>query len=398
MIPLNPWPSSLPPDNYLDVTIKASRGSEVIPVNMTFYNVLITRFSSPPTIDQYQGLSVNDTCLYISLPPPAGAYTVSVVLPSDGSPPSFDLLYTAINNALANDPISSPQATIASLITDRANCSRIAYDIVWSYQNTLPAPPDALESLYTNPPNPGGSADDSTSSTNSLETDRQKFEGTLNSFYSTRNATAERLTKFVAAASAAVACEQASLNSSAALLEFPVDSSSTFATEVESELVVQGINASGPAGVNFGVPAAFFYALGANLDKSTTALQRSQQATGDDIDRLLQQFQTAENADVIQDSENFTNPAFSSQSISSFQAARRLVALGVSAGSNSPTVTVFASSPLASLIGDWLSTTDPHRLRLRIHPSLTRTPTSISGRRTWPARMRKVISISISMR
>ncbi|MFZ0420270.1 MAG: neuraminidase-like domain-containing protein [Candidatus Sulfotelmatobacter sp.] len=347
-----------PPDDYLDVTIAATRASEVIPVNATFYNVLVST-SALPSTDQYQEIPDTQTSLYISLPPPAGANTVSVVLPSDGSPPPFDDLYAAINNALQNDPITSPPATIASLIASPGNCSRIAYDIVWSYQNALPAPPDPLESLYTNPPNPGGSADNSNNSTNSLETDRQKFEGTLNSFYSTRNATAERLTKFVAAASAAVVCEQASLNSAVALLEFPVDPSSSFATEVESELAVEGINASGPAGVNFGVPAAFFYALSANLDKSTTALQRFQQATGDAIDRLLQLFQTAENAGVIDDSENFTNPAFSSQSITSFQAARRLVALGVSAASNSASVTVFDGSPLAALIADWLATTDP---------------------------------------
>ena len=58
-----------------------------------------------------------------------------------------------------------------------------------------------------------------------LEQDRQKFEGTLNSFYSTRNATAERLAKFVAAVSAAVYCELTSVNATAALLEFPVDPS-----------------------------------------------------------------------------------------------------------------------------------------------------------------------------
>ena len=358
VIPLFPPPSS-PHDDYLDIVIQASRGAEVIPVNTTFYNVLINDFPSPPTIDQYQQLPDTETSLYISLPSPGGPKTISVILPSDGSPPDFNILSTAIANALGNDTISSPPATIASLISSPQNCSRIAYDIVWSYQNALPAPPDALESLYTNPPNPGGSADDSNNSTNSLETDRQKFEGALNSFYSTRNAAAERLTKFVAAASAAVVCEQASLNASAALLEFPVDPSSTFATEVESELLVQGINASGPAGVNFGVPAAFFYALTANLDKSTSALQRYQQATGDAIDRLLQLFETAVNGGVINDPESFTTLPSSVPSISSFQAARRLVALGVSAASNSSSVTVFSGSPLASLITDWLATTDP---------------------------------------
>src|SRR5208337_4234985 len=108
------------------------------------------------------------------------------------------------------------------------------------------------------------------SSTN-LETDRIKFEGTLNSFYSTNNATAQRLTKFVAAVAAAIYCEDLSLSGTTALVQFPVDPSASFATSVESEVLLQGLGntAAGSSGINFGVPAAFFYALGAKLDQST---------------------------------------------------------------------------------------------------------------------------------
>jgi hypothetical protein len=348
-----------PPKGYLDITIKATRGTELIPINTTYYNVQVEN-AALPTAGQYQSIPSSETSLYLALPPPVTKNTISLIIPSDGTAPQFDALYQAMNTALTNDPISST-ATIASLISSPASCSRIAYDIVWSYQNTLPAPPDTLESLYTNPPNPGGSADNSNSSTNNLEQDRQKFEGTLNSFYSTRNAQAERLTKFVAAVSAAVVCEQASLNSGTALLVFPVDPSSTFATEVESEILLQGVEADGSGGVNFGVPAAYFYALGANLDKSTSAQRRFQQATGDHIERLLQQFATAEDAKIIsdQDSESFVTPQFSSVSITSFQAARRLSALGISAASTSPAVTMFAGTSLAQLVADWLATTDP---------------------------------------
>jgi hypothetical protein len=253
--------------------------------------------------------------------------------------------------------------SVGALIASPASCTRIAYDIVWSYQNTLPAPPDPLESLYTNPPNPGGSAENDSSGnsneTNSLETDRQKFEGTLNSFYATRNANAERLTKFVAAVSAAVVCEQTSQNSTAALVEFPVDPSSNFAGKVESELLVEGLGISGTSGMNFGVPAAFFYALGANLDQSTDATRRFQLHTGDTIERILQQFTSAENANVILDSEAFANTGLSLPPITYFQAARRLVALGVSAASTSPSATVFSGTPLAALLADWLLATAP---------------------------------------
>ena len=353
VIPLNPAP---PLPGYLDVKITAMRGSEIIPVDNTFYNVVVST-DALPTPNQYQFISINETSLYIELPPQPGTQPIPLVIPSDGSAPPFGALYTAIDTALTNDPITG--ATVATLISSPAQCTRIAYDIVWSYQNTLPAPPDPLESLYSYPPNPGGSTSTNSSGTNYLETDRQKFEGTLNSFYSTRNASAERLTKFVAAVSAAVFCEQTSLNSTAALLEFPVSPSSTFATEVQSELLVQGLGISGASGLNFGIPAAFFYALGANLEKSTNAQQRFQQATGDAIERLLQQFTSAENANVITDSEAFVTLGATPPSVTSFQAARRLLALAVSAASTSPAVTVVAGTPLAKLITDWLASTDP---------------------------------------
>jgi hypothetical protein len=349
-----------PLPDYVDITVTATRGSEVIPLTTKFYNVLVSTNQLPSSPDQYQGISTNETSLYIALPPTAGQNTITLLIPPDGSAPPFDALQTAIQTALDSENLA-PATTIDMLIASPTLCSRVAYDIVWSYQNMLPAPPDALESLYTNPPNPGGSADNSSSTTNNLEQDRQKFEGTLNSFYSKRNAIAERLTKFVAAASAAVVCEEASLNSSAALLEFPVDPSSTFATAVESELMLQGVETSGSGGVNFGVPAAYFYALAANLDKSTTAIRRFQQAVGDDIERLLQQFSTAQIAKILKDgdSEDFVTPGINPPSISSFQATRRLVALKISNASTSPSVTLFANTPLAKLVSDWLATLDP---------------------------------------
>jgi hypothetical protein len=273
---------------------------------------------------------------------------------------------TGVSNGQAIT-FTSPAGLIAALGASYAYCTRIAYDIVWSYRNTLPIPPDLLESLYTDPPNPGNSSTQTGGNNNNqvLEQDRQKFEGTLNSFYSTRNATAERLAKFVSAVSAAVYCELTSVKATAALLVFPVDSSQPFASAVESEIVLQGISGAGANAINFGVPAAFFYALGAKMDKSTTAAQRYQMATGDAIDRLLQEFSAAENADVIEDSEAFLTSTGTS-SITSFQAARRLVALGVSAASGSPTVTLNPAAAtgtpekaLVDLVNAWLAATDP---------------------------------------
>jgi hypothetical protein len=368
VVPLNPTP---PLPDYLDIQVKATRGAETLPLPDTYYNVQVSTSALPQQPYAYQAISPADTSLYLSLPPLPGANPISLTIPSDGSAPPFDVLYPVIQTALQNDPVSGVSSP-ADLISSPTGCKRIAYDIIWSYQNTLPLPPDPLESLYTNPPNPGGggSITNTSSGSNNFEQDRQKFEGELGSFYSTNNANAERLTKFVAAASAAVACEQASLNSDSALLEFPVDPSVPYANAVDSELLVQGISVTGTSGLNFGVPAAFFYALGASLDQSTTAVQRFQMATGDAIERLLQQFATAEDQLVINDTEKFTDTSVVPASISSFQAARRLAALGVSAASTSPSVTVYAGTPLASLVQGWLKATDPS-LALPQNPPLT---------------------------
>jgi hypothetical protein len=277
VIPLN-LPSPAP--EYLNVKVTATRNNEVIPVNEVFYNVLTQTDSLPdPTV--YQLIPANETSFYVTLPPQPGPSTIPLTIPNDGSAPEFDPLYDAIVIALTNDPIFGPVAPganvaplVAQLISSTANCSRVAYDIVWSYLNPLPTPPDPLEVLYTSEWNPGNSSPYSTDNGGSgqtLEQDRQKFEGTLKSFYSTRNATAERLAKFVAAASAAVFCEQTSLYSTSALLEFPVDPYLPFASSVESEILLQGLGGSRSDRIHFGVPAAFFYALGAKMDKSTSA-------------------------------------------------------------------------------------------------------------------------------
>ena len=104
-------------------------------------------------------------------------------------------------------------------------CQNIAYEIVWSQQPPVPAPPDPIENLYTNPPNNGVliSGSGSNISTNQNEGDRRQFEATLQGYYATANATADRLTNYVYALAAAVACEELSLAAAQALIEFPVN-------------------------------------------------------------------------------------------------------------------------------------------------------------------------------
>lgn len=92
---------------------------------------------------------MSETSLYLALPPLPTARTILLDIPSDGTPPDLGILLPAMTTALTNDPIDG--VTLATLANSSANCRRIAYDIVWSYQNSLPPLPDPLESLYTNP-------------------------------------------------------------------------------------------------------------------------------------------------------------------------------------------------------------------------------------------------------
>jgi hypothetical protein len=220
------------------------------------------------------------------------------------------------------------------------------------------------EDLYTNPPN---SRSSNTNSGGNDEQDRQKFEGTLSSFYATRNATAEHLTRFVAAVAAAVDAETRSLKASQALFEFPVDPEDP-SSNVFTEIIVTGLGVNSPSGINFGVPAAFFYAHGASMDKNTRPDRRYQIACGDRTDRVLQAFGTAITAGVL--NGNATTPIgdpdnqpFVSQPaatpVTSAQAARRLAALGVPPGSGTTQVAmpspVSASGSFANVVQAWLA-------------------------------------------
>ena len=103
-----------------------------------------------------------------------------------------------------------------------AQCQNIANEIIWAQQPALPAPPDPIEDLYTNPPNSGVMLTGSSNNVpNAFEGDRRQFEGTLQSYYSVANTDALRLTSLVYALSAAIACERLSIAATRAVLSFP---------------------------------------------------------------------------------------------------------------------------------------------------------------------------------
>jgi receptor-binding and translocation channel-forming TcA subunit of Tc toxin/ABC toxin-like protein len=337
----------------------AGAGAQPIPVISDFYQLELL----PPPAgwqdpNSWPGFTPN---AYIQVPaPPPAASPYSVTVPDDGSPPAFDSLLAAIRAALVIDP-GGAAPNLATLTIDQ--CRNLAYEITWAQQPPIPVPPtpDKIEDLYSNPPNTGGLLGASGGSTtpNQLEGDRQQFEGNLKKYYSTADATADRLTSFIVAVSRAIACEAQSIAATEAQIKFPANPGvADPLTSNEVSVTLTAVSATfGPAG--FGVPAAYFYALASLMPSQMTAQQRYQLATGEKIDRILAAFTAAINVRTITDAESFATIA---GSCNAAQAARRLSALSVSAQPDAlaplgatPTVAVPYPAPLGSIVTDWLA-------------------------------------------
>ena len=300
-------------------------GTQPIPVPNDYYDVSLTPGPTPDP-NSWAGLQPS---LYLQIPaPPVQAGTLNFGLPADGTPPRFDDLLNAVKAVLKVDPSGAlPDLGALSI----PQCRNIAYEIVWSQQAKIPTPPDPIENLYTNPPNSGSLFVSGSSNPNQNEGDRQQFEGTLKGYYSTADTTADRLTNYVYALSAAVACEEMSLAATEVLLQFPVNPNSSSSAPVsDTEVVLTGF----APGTNFGVPAAYFYALDATLPAQISPAQRYQMAIGDMLQRLLSQLTAAINAGTVSDSESYVTSA--APAINAAQAARRIGVLNVPAGSLTP--------------------------------------------------------------
>jgi hypothetical protein len=329
-----PWQATF--DNlHLVVT----RGAETLPVDTDHYIVPLDP-GPLQTPDQFQGLGT--TSFYLAVPPPPAASGVGLSLPADGSPPPFDQLLGAVQNVLGTDP-GGALPDLASLTP--AECRNIAYEIIWSRQDPLPAAPEGLDQLYNNPPNTGAPSDQH-------EQDRKQFEGTLANYYATRNAVADRLSRYVYALAAACACEKKSLGQTQALFTFsadPIANPPAGATRV----VLTGLGGGDPTANSLGVPAGYFYALGANLPSQITVDQRYRMACGDTTDRDMAAFVNAFDAAVITSVEAFVSLPPGAPIVNPAQAARRLTALAVDA------FTTTAHTPLTAalqpILTDWLA-------------------------------------------
>jgi hypothetical protein len=334
-----------------DIRLEIKRGAETIVDRSINYNVelssavlpgpnLIPPFPAAVEATHFAG-AVSE---YFALPPPGPApnpKVANVVVPTDGTPPSFSDLLTAVDKVLRADPtVTSDADLLAKLVSlTAAQCRHIAYEIAWNRQaNPLPAPPRSLEEMYTGPHG----------STDQAELDRRQFEAKLTSYYAAQNAGADRLASYVFAAVAAVACEVLSAKADRAGLAFPLLTGNATVARILGTGVI--LTEAGGLNPPFLVPAAYFYALGSTLPAQVGVAQRFDKARFELEPQLLTDFQTAVDGGAIAvPAMPVTLPA--APSINAAQAARRLHALGSVNGSD-PEVALPA--PFAPLVADWL--------------------------------------------
>ena len=325
-----------------DLRIEISRGVSTISDKNFYYDVKTVAgpMPAPATFQSYES---SDVGVYLKLPRPIAAGLASLDLNDDGSPPNFKVLKDAVNVVLNADQQGVTPAVLGSLTPDQAR--HVAHEIIWGPQDPLPAPPtygippnyDDLGALYSDPPNDG-------TITNTLEQNRQQFEGNLNSYYAIHNARVDRLARFVFALSAAVACEEISQNAKTALIQFPVNPGTTgtqTTINTTGVLLVDGTGGSGPLVPAFDVPAEYFYALGAQLSMQMGAEQRFLHAVRDNQERLLPILTTAFDDETISPVPT-VNPA---------QAVRRLTALRPESDTLAPHCLLDAS--VLPLVNDW---------------------------------------------
>jgi len=154
----------------------------------------------------------------------------------------------------------------------------------------------------------------------------------------------------VYALAAAFACQQSSQEATQALLTFPVNpGQQTTASVAETEVMLVAPTAGAQLPVSFGVPAAYFYALGANLPVQVAPDQRYRMACADTVVRAVAELTAAFGSGLIGDSYQVGNTG---PAVNPAQAARRVAALGVPTASRIPQCPMTAA--LQPMVTDWL--------------------------------------------
>jgi hypothetical protein len=345
-------------ENLRLVATWVTGGAPAISITQDYYNVPLQNGPTPDptttvttTYTENASTTVSETTdswsalppsLYLTVPPPATPGATNFAMPTNGAAPPFDTLLTAVKAVLNIDPGGAfPDLGKLSF----AQCKNIAYEIVWTQQPPLPAPPEPIDDMYTTPPNYGNLMSGGSSPTpNQDEGDRQQFQAQLAGYYALANSTADRLTNFVYSLALSVACEETSLAATKVYLVFPANPPNS----QDAEVILGNV---GTATSNFGVPAAYFYALTANMPSTMLAPQRYSLALAENIQQMLADMTSAFNAGVITDSEAFVTSAI--PAINMAQASRRMQALAVPQSSSLNPLPLDAT--VQPVVTDWLN-------------------------------------------
>ncbi|HEX8355117.1 MAG TPA: hypothetical protein VF611_19590, partial [Pyrinomonadaceae bacterium] len=313
-----------------DVRLVVKRGGGEIVHGQVYYNVPVAPAPLPKSPNDFPKL--RPVSLHLSLPAPGRQPAANAAGPVEVAPPNFESLRAAVEQVLTAE--TGGTAGIADLT--REQCRHVAYEITWDPSaHPPPAPARPLEELYTGPR--GAASDD--------ERERLVFENSLLTHYVTHNSEAEQLSNFVFSVSAAIWCEQETRKATRAGFSFPVNPSDPARVE---RLILDG--AETPLG--FEVPAAYFYAVTANLPQQVRRKERLKMAV------LSPEAQTVANVEQALVQHLFTaEPA----EVNRFQSARRLRALGTPGETGTPVIVLARptptgqSSPVRELLSRWLS-------------------------------------------
>ncbi|MFD0817640.1 hypothetical protein ACFQ0D_04740, partial [Micromonospora zhanjiangensis] len=147
------------------------------------------------------------------------------------------------------------------------------------------------------------------------ENDRRRFEAELDGYYATHDAQALALAGFVFSASAAMLCERLSAGENLtgagpagqqldgareALLPFPLPPQASYgSTLTHTAVLLTGAPEGTVLNPQFVVPAAYFYALGAQMPFQVDAGQRFAMARADAEAKLLTAIQAAQDTGLL---------------------------------------------------------------------------------------------------
>ncbi|MEO1449287.1 MAG: hypothetical protein AAFV07_07135, partial [Bacteroidota bacterium] len=304
----------------LDLKLEITRNGGQIKYDEIYFNVPVVNQALPADPNTFRLNLFDQASIYLTIPPagqqvdPNDAYVETA---PDGTPPNYQDVLDAVNKVVAADPGGA--VDLKALTEEQSR--HIAFEIAWN-ENIHPTPQkskDSLEKLYTL--GHGNDQDD--------EGSRRRFEGELQSHYAQRRAEADRLSKFVFAASAALWAEEQSKQAKNVLFRMPVVPDSTPPPELSNHttLVLDGPGGN-PLNPPFEVEARFFYALAAELPPLVDKEKRYNMAIRELSENLMEKFDEAL-------AKNIIAPPVLGQ-LTRFQATRRLTTLFVKEDSKAP--------------------------------------------------------------